>query len=48
MAIYDDEQKHHKLLLDIKDKIAKRETLTEDVLWDLIWKDSPWHGAPGG
>lgn len=47
-AIYEDEAKHHKLLVNIKEKIAEAETLTEQVLWDMIWKDSPWHGAPGG
>ncbi|MEM0001806.1 MAG: ferritin-like domain-containing protein [Desulfurococcaceae archaeon] len=47
-AIADDEARHHKLLLNIKEKIAKPETLTEDLLWQMIWKDSPWHGTPGG
>ncbi|MEM0005095.1 MAG: ferritin-like domain-containing protein [Desulfurococcaceae archaeon] len=47
-AIADDESRHHKLLLNIKEKIAKPETLTEDILWEMIWKDSPWHGTPGG
>ncbi|MCX8169650.1 MAG: hypothetical protein N3D72_01020, partial [Candidatus Methanomethyliaceae archaeon] len=47
-AIVEDEGKHHKLLLDIREKIAKIETLTENMLWDMIWKDSPWHGSPGG
>lgn len=47
-AIHEDEVKHHKLLEDIRDKIAKRETFTEDDFWDAVWKDSPWHGTPGG
>lgn len=47
-AIMDDEVKHHKLLMDIKSKIAGPETLTEPILWDMVWKDSPWHGTPGG
>jgi rubrerythrin len=47
-AIADDESRHHKLLLNIKEKIAKPETLTEDIIWEMIWKDSPWHGTPGG
>lgn len=47
-AIVDDEARHHRLLRDIKEKIAKAEVLTEDILWDMIWKDSPWHGTPGG
>ncbi len=47
-AIHEDELKHHKLLLDIEKKIAELETFTEEDLWDAIWKDSPWHGSPGG
>ncbi|RLE63032.1 MAG: ferritin-like domain-containing protein [Thermoprotei archaeon] len=47
-AIHEDELKHHKLLEDIRDKIAKRETFTENDFWDAVWKDSPWHGTPGG
>lgn len=47
-AIYEDEVKHHKLLTDVKDKIAKIQTLTEEEFWNEVWRDSPWHGAPGG
>ncbi len=48
MAIHDDEVKHHSLLVSIERHIARAETLTEQDLWDMIWKDSLWHGAPGG
>ncbi|WP_048078569.1 ferritin-like domain-containing protein [Desulfurococcus mucosus] len=47
-AIRDDEAEHHALLVSIREKIASAETLTEQKLWDMIWKDSPWHGTPGG
>lgn len=47
-AIVDDEYRHHELLLSIKNNVVKAETLTEELLWQMIWKDSPWHGAPGG
>ncbi len=47
-AIHEDEIKHHKILVDIKDKLAKEETITEEDIWDAVWKDSPWHGSPGG
>ncbi len=47
-AIYDDEERHHKLLIDLKDKIAYKEKYGEERFWEAIWKDSPWHGAPGG
>lgn len=48
LAIYEDEVKHHKILLDIHRNIAEKEAFTEEQLWDSVWKDSPWHGAPGG
>ena len=47
-AIHEDEVKHHKILVDIKEKLAKEETITEADIWNAIWKDSPWHGGPGG
>lgn len=47
-AIRDDEVKHHALLASIRDKLASLETLTEQKLWDMVWKESPWHGTPGG
>ncbi len=47
-AIVEDEAKHHALLQSIKKRIAEEETLSEKILWDMIWKDSPWHGTPGG
>ena len=47
-AILDDEVTHHKMLESIRDKIAKAETYSEEELWDAVWKESPWHGAPGG
>ncbi|MEM0093712.1 MAG: hypothetical protein QXT33_07350 [Thermofilum sp.] len=47
-AIYEDELRHHKLLTDIKDKLAKARVLTEEQFWEAVWRDSPFHGAPGG
>ncbi len=47
-AIYEDEVKHHKLLIDIERNIAERETFAEEDLWEAVWRDSPWHGTPGG
>jgi hypothetical protein len=48
MAIHHDELAHHKILVSIQENIVKALTLTEKELWDLIWKDSLWHGTPGG
>ncbi len=47
-AIHEDEIKHHKLLISIKDNIAEYGKFGEEELWDAVWKDSPWHGSPGG
>jgi rubrerythrin len=46
--ILDDERRHHKLLKRIHELVIEKETLTEQDLWDLTWKDVPWHGGPGG
>ena len=47
-SIHEDEVKHHKILLDIKKNIAEKEIVTEQEIWDALWKDSPWHGGSGG
>ncbi len=46
--ILEDEKRHHKLLKRIYQLVIEKETLTEQDLWDLTWKDVPWHGGPGG
>ena len=46
--IREDEKRHHKLLKEMHKLVVEPETLTEDMIWDMIWKDSPWHGSPGG
>ena len=46
--IHDDELKHHALLKELHKAVIEPETLTEDMIWDIMWKDSPWHGSPGG
>ncbi len=47
-AIHEDEIKHHKVLINIRDRIAKAETIEEEDMWTEIWKHSPWHGGPEG
>jgi rubrerythrin len=46
--ILDDEKRHHRLLTQLYELVIEKETLTEEDLWDLTWKDVPWHGGPGG
>jgi len=48
VVIYYDELKHHGVLVDLLKNVAEREVYTEEELWDAVWKDSPWHGAPRG
>lgn len=47
-AILTDEKRHHKLLKEVLDILVQGETITEEDWWDLIWKNVPFHGSPGG
>jgi len=47
-AMLDDERKHHKLLFAIEEAIAEAETVSDQDLWDTVWRHSPYHGTPGG
>jgi len=46
--IHEDELKHHKALLSIQEIIAEKETLTEEQIWEILWKNVALHGTPGG
>ena len=47
-AILSDEKRHHALLNQILKILVRGETITEADWWDMLWKDVPFHGAPGG
>lgn len=47
-AILADERRHHELLKKVLDIIIRGETITEDEWWDVLWRNVPFHGAPGG
>jgi len=47
-AIVEDEKRHHQLLDAIMDIVVKGETITDDEWWEMLWKNVPFHGAPGG
>ena len=47
-AILADEKRHHELLKMVMEILARGETITEADWWDLLWKNVPFHGAPGG
>ena len=46
--IQEDEKRHHELLKTIMDVVARGETITQDEWWEILWKNVPFHGAPGG
>jgi len=47
-SIFMDEKRHHALLKAVLEIIVRAETITEDEWWDVLWSNSPFHGAPGG
>ncbi|MDH5450751.1 MAG: hypothetical protein OEX77_07630 [Candidatus Bathyarchaeota archaeon] len=47
-AILIDEKRHHELLKRVLEILVQGETITEEDWWDVLWKNVPFHGAPGG
>lgn len=47
-AILMDEKSHHELLKKVLEILVQGETITEEDWWDILWKNVPFHGAPGG
>ena len=47
-AILEDEKRHHGLLKEVLEILVKGETITDADWWDILWKDVPFHGSPGG
>jgi len=47
-AILEDEKRHHELLKMVLEILVRGETITEADWWELLWKNVPFHGAPGG
>ena len=47
-AILTDERRHHAMLKMVLEIIVHGETITETDWWELLWKNVPFHGAPGG
>jgi len=43
-----DEKRHHELLNKIMDVVVRGETITEADWWEFLWRNVPFHGAPGG
>jgi len=47
-SIATDEERHHALLSEIVNIVVRGETITEADWWDFLWRNVPFHGAPGG
>ncbi len=47
-AILLDEKRHHELLKSVLEILVRGETITEEDWWDVLWRNVPFHGAPGG
>jgi ribonucleotide reductase beta subunit family protein with ferritin-like domain len=47
-AVLTDERRHHAMLKMVLEIIVHGETITEADWWELLWKNVPFHGAPGG
>ncbi len=43
-----DESFHHSVLRQVYTAIVKNITFSEQDLWDAVWRDAVYHGAPGG
>jgi rubrerythrin len=46
--IHKDEVRHHAFLQKLLKVIVDKETLTNDLLEDWLFKYAPFHGSPGG
>ncbi|NHJ48790.1 MAG: ferritin-like domain-containing protein [Asgard group archaeon] len=46
--IHKDEVRHHAFLQKLLKVIVDKETLTEELLDDWLFKYAPFHGSPGG
>jgi len=44
IMIYEDDLMHHPFLESFLETILKRETITEEDIWDMLFRDLPTHG----
>ena len=44
--ILSDEERHHRFLKNLLEVIIKRDTISDEEMWNMIWKDVESHGAP--
>jgi len=48
MAREDVSKRHRDLSKMVLEIFVKGETITEKDWWEVIWRNVPFHGAPGG
>lgn len=44
IKIYEDELMHHPFMTSFLELVLKRETITEQDIWDMLFRDLPTHG----
>jgi len=44
IMIYEDELMHHPFMTNFLDLVIKRETITEQDIWDMLFRDLSTHG----
>ncbi|MEM4736773.1 MAG: hypothetical protein QXD41_02780 [Nitrososphaeria archaeon] len=47
-AILEDEKRHHSLLQKVLEILVRGETINEEEWFEVIWRNVPFHGSPGG
>jgi len=47
-AVLSDERRHHELLKRVLEILVRGETILEQDWWDIVWRNVPFHGTPGG
>ncbi len=44
--ILSDEERHHRFLRNLMDVIIERDTISDEDIWNMVWRDVESHGAP--
>jgi hypothetical protein len=44
IKVYEDELMHHPFMANFLELVIKRETITEQDIWDMLFRDLPTHG----
>jgi len=44
--IREDEVRHHALMKRLLEAVIRRETIFEEDMWNMMWRDVPGHSTP--